>query len=195
MNNITVIELKALAKYPGIKGFCKLRKAELIHKLEVHPDVNEQVLMPELKIPRNATRSVNTSAILHQLILDNNTPVLKPTPQFIAKSVQKIKDSWIWLLDYIPPKLKVVDEALESFKNQIRKLYNKRDTSFELKVLKSALKKFAIQYRIDGKDWIDPELFLVNAKQSMTNLLIDKRQSKVKIYSFVYDGEDGSKKW
>ena len=39
-----------------------------------------------------------------------------------------------WLLDYLQPKPNVVDEALESFKNRIKKLYNKRDTSFKLKV-------------------------------------------------------------
>ena len=38
-----------------------------------------------------------------------------------------------------------------------------------------------MQHRIDGKDWIDPNLFLVNAKQSITNLLINRRQSKVKL--------------
>ena len=53
-----------------------------------------------------------------------------------------------WLLDYIPPKPKVVDEALESFKNLIKKLYNNKGTSFQLKESKSALKKFAIQYGI-----------------------------------------------
>ena len=73
MNNITVIELKALAKQRGIKCYYKLRKAELIHKLETHPDVNEQVLIPGLAIPRNATRSVNTNAMLDQPILDDNT--------------------------------------------------------------------------------------------------------------------------
>ena len=50
-----------------------------------------------------------------------------------------------------------------------------------MKESKSALKKFAIQYRIDGKDWIDPDLFLVNAKQSITNLLINRRQTKFKL--------------
>ena len=109
------------------------------------------------------------------------TSVLKPTQKLIAKSKQKIKDFWNWLLDYIPPKPKVVDEALGSFKNQIKKLYNKRDTSFQLKESKSALKKFAIQYRIDRKDWIDPDLFLNNTKQSITNHLIDRRQTKVKL--------------
>ena len=60
-------------------------------------------------------------------------------------------------------------------------MYNKRDTSFQLKESKSALKKCAIQYRIDGKYWIDLYLFRVNAKQSITDLLIDRRQTKVKL--------------
>ena len=38
-----------------------------------------------------------------------------------------------------------------------------------------------MQYRIDGRYCIDPDLFLVNAKQSITNLLINRRQTKVKI--------------
>ena len=65
-------------------------------------------------------------------------------------------------------------------KNLIKKLYKKRDTSIQLKESKSALKKFAIQYRIDGKDGFDPDLFLVNAKQPITYLPINRRQTKVK---------------
>ena len=67
MDNITVIKLKTLAKQRGIKDYYKLRKAELIQKLEAHSDVNEQVLIPEFKIPRNTTRSGNISAILDDL--------------------------------------------------------------------------------------------------------------------------------
>ena len=67
----------------------------------------------------------------------------------------------------------MVDEALESFKNLIKKLY-KRES-------KSALKMFVIQYRVDGKDWINPDLFLLNSKQPITNLMIKTRQTKVKL--------------
>ena len=151
----------------------------MIQKLEAHSDVIKQVLIPGLEIPRS--RTVSTSAILDDPILNDKTSVLQPTPSFIAKSIQKTKDFGNWLLDYIPPKPKVADEALESFKNLIKKLYNKRDTSFQLRESKSALQKFAIQYRIDGKDWIDPDLFLVNNKQSITNFLINTRQTKVKL--------------
>ena len=92
MDKITVIKLIALAKQRGIKSYYKLRKAELIQKFDDHPDVNEQVLIPGLETPRNTTRSVNTSAILDDPILDDKTPVLQPTPNFIAKSIQKIKN-------------------------------------------------------------------------------------------------------
>ena len=159
MDNITVIKLKTLEKQRVIKGYYKLRKSELIQKLEAYPDLNEKVLISGLEMPRNPTKSVNTSAILDEPILDDKSPVLQPTPNFIAKSIQKIKDFGNLLLDYIPSKPKVVHEALESFKNLIKKLYKKRDTSFQLKESKSALKKFAIQYRIDGKDLIDHDLF------------------------------------
>ena len=87
MDNITVIKLKTLAKQRVINGYYKLRKAELIQKLEAHPNVNEQVLIPGLEIPRNTTRSVNTREILDASILDDKTPVLQPTPNFIAKSI------------------------------------------------------------------------------------------------------------
>ena len=91
INSITVIELKAVAKQRGIIGYYKLRKAELMQKLEDLPDVTEQVLIPGLEIPRNITRSVNTNAILDEPVLDDNTSVLKPTQKFIAKSKKKIK--------------------------------------------------------------------------------------------------------
>ena len=114
IDNIAVIKLKALAKQRGIKGYFKLRKAELIQKLEAHPDVNDKVLIPGLEILRNTIRSGSTSAILDELILDDDTSVLQPTPKFIAKSMQKVKECGNWLWDYISPKPKVVDEALES---------------------------------------------------------------------------------
>ena len=119
-DNITVIKLKALANQSGFTGYYNLRKDELIQKLEAHPGVNEQVLMPGLELPRNTTWSVNTSVILDEPILGDNNPVLQPTPKFIAKSMQKIKDFGKWLLDFIPPKPKVVVEALESFKNLMK---------------------------------------------------------------------------
>ena len=41
--------------------------------------------------------------------------------------MQKIRDFGNWLLNYIPPKPKVVDKVLESFKNKIQKKCMKRE--------------------------------------------------------------------
>ena len=57
-----------------------------------------------------------------------------------------------WLLNYIPPKRKVVDKVLESFKNTILKMQEKRDSLFPPTQSKSALKNFAIQYRNKGSN-------------------------------------------
>ena len=64
--------------------------------------------------------------------------------------MQKNKDFGEWLLKYILPKPKVVDKVLESFKNKIKQIYDKRDSLFQPTQTKSALKNFVIQYRIKG---------------------------------------------
>ena len=46
---------------------------------------------------------------------------------------------------------------------------------------KSVLKNFAIQYQIKGSNGYNPESFLLNSKQPITNLLINTRQTKAKM--------------
>ena len=43
------------------------------------------------------------------------------------------------------------------------------------------MKNFAIQYRIKGSNGYDPESFLLNAKEPITNLMTNTRQTKVKL--------------
>ena len=95
--------------------------------------------------------------------------------------MQKIKYFGEWLLNYIPPKPKVVNKVLESLKNKIKKMYEKRDTWFQPIQTKSALKNFVIQYQITGLNENDPKSFLLNSKQPITNLMISIRQTKVKL--------------
>ena len=86
MDITTIVKLNNLTKQCCIKGYYKLKKAELIHKLEAHPYVNEERLIPGLEIPRNKTWSVNTSAILDEPILEDKTAVLQPTPNSLLKA-------------------------------------------------------------------------------------------------------------
>ena len=60
-------------------------------------------------------------------------------------------------------------------------MYEKRNTVFQPTQSKSALKNFAMQYQIKGLNGYDPESFLLNSKQPITNLMINTRQTKVKL--------------
>ena len=78
MENHTVVQLKAIAKERGIRGYYKLRKAELIRALE-------------------ATRLVEQkSNIFDEPILNDPTLVLQPTPwtqsNIALKNKQDIKN-------------------------------------------------------------------------------------------------------
>ena len=81
----------------------------------------------------------------------------------------------------ITPKPKVDDKVLESLKNKIKKMYEKRDSFFQPTQTKFALKNFAIQYRIKVSNGYDPESFLLNSKEPITNLIINTRQTKDKL--------------
>ena len=62
MEKHTVVQLKAIAKERGIRGYYKLRNAELIHALE-------------------ATKLLEQKSIIFDDPIPNDpTPVLQPTP-------------------------------------------------------------------------------------------------------------------
>ena len=111
MENHTVAQLKAIAKKRGIRDYYKLRKVELIHALE-------------------ATRIVEQkSNIFDEPISNDPTPVLQPTPWRPSNVTtkdkqnikQKIKDFDEWLLNYIPPKPKLLTKCLSLLKTKFKK--------------------------------------------------------------------------
>ena len=75
MENHTIVQLKTIAKERGIKGYYKLRKAELIHALEATKLVEQK------------------SNIFDEQIPNESTPILQPTPwrpsNFAAKKTCK----------------------------------------------------------------------------------------------------------
>ena len=60
-------------------------------------------------------------------------------------------------------------------------MYEKGDTLFQPTQFKSALKSFAIQHQIKGLNEYDSASFLLNSKQPITHLMINTRQTKVKL--------------
>ena len=60
-------------------------------------------------------------------------------------------------------------------------MYKKRDALRQPTQFKSALKNFAIQYRINGLNGYDPKSFLFKSKQPITKIMISIQQTKVQL--------------
>ena len=135
-------------------------------------------------------------SLLDDPVPDINVPVLVPTivPRMIKTVASKVKDivkksteaviDWAeWLrnagkdivVKHVSPNLKMLKEKVDAlFKAGAQQ-------TFELKQSSSALKKFATQYVIEGREGYDPQTFLSDVKREVTNLLENNRKTKVKL--------------
>ena len=175
MDNKTVKQLREIAKEIGLRGFWKLRKADLINLIEQS---------------ERALRRVEGGSLLDEPIPENEIPrrqtILKPSKaKKIDKTVNWRKrevENWgEWLKRTDVPRV-VVSDALESFKAHIAELYKMKLLNFKLVESKSALKKFAVQYTIDGVKGYDPR-----SQRDCYQLLERTPQHKIQAYPQMYD--------
>ena len=86
MNNHTVVQLKDIAKERGIRGYYKLRKAELIHVLEGARLVEQKRNIFDGSIPNGPIQ------VLQQTHWSPSNIALTNKQNFITKGMQKIND-------------------------------------------------------------------------------------------------------
>ena len=165
---MTLPGLKNLARERGLSRYSRLRKSELIRRLR------EQ---PILEWDNDATMT--------------NVPFLTPTPYTPPPSTttptppsNTIKDL-IKYLDNVKEIPKSVSPNLRKLKKKIDKIY-RRKRIFEVRESDSALKNFANVYTIDGKEGFDPQSFMDGARENMTGLLRNNRNTKVKLILKCY---------
>ena len=165
---LTLPGLKNLARERGLTRYSRLRKSELIRRLR------EQ---PILEWDNDATMT--------------NVPFLTPTPYTPPPSTttptppsNTIKDL-IKYLDNVKEIPKSVSPNLRKLKKKIDDIYKKRKI-FEVEESDSALRNFANVYTIDGKEGFDPQSFMDGARENMTGVLRNNRNTKVKLILKCY---------
>ena len=165
---MTVPILKNLARERGLTRYSRLRKSELIRRLSEQPILEWS----------------NDTAM-------TNVPFLTPTPYTPPPSTSTptspsntVKDL-IKYLDNVKEIPKSVSPNLKKIKKEIDNIY-KQIQIFEVKESNSALKKFAKVYTIDGKEGFDPQSFMDGARENMTELLRNNRNTKVKLILKCY---------
>ena len=198
MEQNTVTQLKAMAKDRGLKGYSKLRKAELINLLNDRPPphVPVQAQVPALaqvpaqaQVPPRSSMEAPRRSLQDEPVPDNGVPTFQPgkylepgeTKSRIGKTMETAKKTlhgWYdWLVDHVP---KTITNPWSSFKKRVMSLYKEQE-DFEVKESKSALTKFTKQYTIEGREGYDPKTFLSSCRGSIVDLLRRQRGTKVKL--------------
>ena len=179
MENLKVKDLKALAKEKGIKGYYRLRKAELI---EVLTPVGDQ------PIPQN---------IIDQPIPEINIPILEPSKPANPSKVSQLKNLASkaakpvkreinkfadWIISQVPkPIKKTVNERVDSLKEKVNGIFKRYDNLLTPKEHKTAIKGYFKTFRVNGVDGMDEKTFINIVKPRVINLIKTKGSIKVKL--------------
>ncbi|WP_227549598.1 Rho termination factor N-terminal domain-containing protein, partial [Acinetobacter baumannii] len=114
MNNQTIKELRALAKERGLRGYYKLRKAELIDLLDS---------------PVRPPRRPGQVDILPEDMDDFELQEMVKNRSVVKR---KLNEWYDWLVSYVPEPIKNrVSKAYSSFKSTIMRLYGNQSELVE----------------------------------------------------------------
>ena len=172
MERNTVVQLRQIAKEIGLRGYSKLRKAELefiIRSIPVGGNLFDASI-PTHEIP-------TSQEILRPARLE---PALVETIEKAVDDGKRVVEDWgQWLKEIDAPRV-VVDDKLKDFKAYIAELYKKRDQpSFTLVESMSALKQFTKKYTIDGVKGYGVLGFLQAVKPIVINFLQTQKNIKI----------------
>ena len=179
MENFKVKELKALAKERGIKGYYRMRKAELIQALTPVGDPSQlQNIMdqpiPEIDIPiLEPSKPENTSKVSQLTNLASNAA--KP----VKREINKFAD---WIISKVSePIKKTVNERVNSLKERVNRIFKRYDNLLTPREYKTAIKGYFKTFRVNGVDGMDEKTFMNNVKPRVIDLIKSKGSIKVKL--------------
>ena len=200
MDSKTVPELKALAKNLGLRGYSRLRKAELINLINQNlprgvdntpvtrpipaPRTKRKPIQPPIPAPRLIVPVKKQPPSLFGKVPEINVPILKPTvvtttpnelPNVIQKTTENVIDWGEWLKNADEAIEKHNSKAFDATKNEIMSMFSKPQHNKPTFTQRAqALKGYTISYEVGLTNTLDPLIQLQS-----TRLVIENNLKKV----------------
>ena len=176
MENLKVKDLKALARKKGIKGYYRMRKAELIQVLTPVGDPSQPIIdqpIPEINIPiLTPSKPANPSKVSQLKNLASKAA--KP----VKREINKFAD---WIISQVPePIKKTVNKRVDSLKEKVNGIFRRYD-NLTPKEYKTAIKGYFKTFRVNGVEGMDEKMFINSVKPKFLNLIKSKGSIKVKL--------------
>ena len=219
--NMRVPELKSLAREHRLRGYSRMRKAELVALLQNSPSPGQSRASTS---PTPHTRPPPPQQISTWEPIGDRKP-RKPSPQEmdifeqeISKSRLQVKtklNKWYdWLINHVPKPIKDgASKTFKTFKDKVMGLYNrvtgsagketriKEPKPFKPMELEQALGGSYRSYRVNGKPKMDVDTFFNRIRKELIELI--KRELKTQTSAriqmtawirFVRDDEEGQER-
>ena len=220
--NMRMPELKSLASEHRLRGYSRMRKAELVALLQNSPPPGQSHSSTS---PTPHTRPPPPLHMSTWEPIDDRKP-RKPSPQKkdifeqqeISKSRPQVKiklNNWYnWLINHVPKPIKDgASKAFKTFKDKVMKLYNrvtgsagnetiiKESKPFKPIELEEAFRGAYRSYRINGRPKIDVDMFFDRIRKELIRLIKQelKTQASARIQTtawirFIRDDEEGQER-
>ena len=221
--NMRMPELKSLARERRLRGYSRMRKAELVALLQNSPPPAPRTRPPTPPLQMSPSRAPLRGATWEP-IDDRRPRKLSPQEmdifeqQEMSKSRPQVKgklNEWYdWLIKHVPKPIKDgASKAFKTFKNKIMGLYNrvtgsagnemriKEPKPFKQIELEQAFGGASRSYRVDGKPKMDVDTFFNRIRKKLIELI--KREPKTRTsariqmtvwISFIRDDEEGQER-
>ena len=177
--DLTRTQLIQLARERGLTRYHSLRKDVLIKKLREH---GSTILDRGIN-----ARMANTPILTPTPYTPPPRPTLYTPPQTTLRptpSSKAVKD----LLDYLGNVKEIpksVSPRLNKLQEQIESIFEEM-IPFEAKERDSALRGFARVYTVDAMGVFDPRSFMDGARENLTEILRNNRNTKVKLILKIF---------